>query len=288
MNFLKCIWPFKKTDSKVESKTEQTVSKKALCVGINDYPGTSNDLNGCVNDAKEWASLLKSKYGFGEIAVLLNSSATAANVKQKLEAMILGSKPRDILVFTYSGHGTTVFDSDGDETDRYDEAICCFDSIVKDDELRAIISKTPKGVKLTIISDSCHSGTITRAFLVQKAMNKTAGRPSPIPRYMPPADRISIKSSKREKEAKKFLSQEQMVETLLTGCKNTEYSYDATINGKPMGAMSANAINILKSNPSLTWDRFFAELRKKLPSTRFPQTPQLEATSENKKKVVFS
>ncbi|WP_349769079.1 caspase family protein, partial [Zoogloea sp.] len=27
------------------------MSKKALCIGINDYPGTQNDLSGCVNDA---------------------------------------------------------------------------------------------------------------------------------------------------------------------------------------------------------------------------------------------
>ena len=31
------------------------MSKKALCIGINDYPGTQNDLSGCVNDANDWA-----------------------------------------------------------------------------------------------------------------------------------------------------------------------------------------------------------------------------------------
>ncbi len=29
---------------------------KALCIGINDYPGTQNDLSGCVNDAQDWAA----------------------------------------------------------------------------------------------------------------------------------------------------------------------------------------------------------------------------------------
>ena len=28
------------------------MTKKALCVGINDYPYEGSDLNGCVNDAK--------------------------------------------------------------------------------------------------------------------------------------------------------------------------------------------------------------------------------------------
>ena len=34
------------------------MTKKALCIGINDYPGTQNDLNGCVNDARDWAAAL--------------------------------------------------------------------------------------------------------------------------------------------------------------------------------------------------------------------------------------
>ncbi len=33
--------------------------KKALCIGINNYPGISNDLKGCVNDANDWAELLE-------------------------------------------------------------------------------------------------------------------------------------------------------------------------------------------------------------------------------------
>ena len=31
-----------------------TMANRALCVGINDYPGTNMDLAGCVNDAKDW------------------------------------------------------------------------------------------------------------------------------------------------------------------------------------------------------------------------------------------
>ena len=31
------------------------MGKKALCIGINDYPGTGMDLRGCVNDADDWA-----------------------------------------------------------------------------------------------------------------------------------------------------------------------------------------------------------------------------------------
>ena len=40
---------------------DRTMSKKALCIGINDYPGTDSDLSGCVNDANDWAAELASR-----------------------------------------------------------------------------------------------------------------------------------------------------------------------------------------------------------------------------------
>ena len=58
------------------------MSKKALCVGINDYPYAGSDLNGCVNDAQAWAELLTDHYGFpsSDVTLLLDSQATKANV----------------------------------------------------------------------------------------------------------------------------------------------------------------------------------------------------------------
>ena len=38
--------------------------KRALCVGINDYPVAGADLKGCVNDAKAWAALLIDHFDF--------------------------------------------------------------------------------------------------------------------------------------------------------------------------------------------------------------------------------
>ncbi len=37
------------------------MAKNALCIGINDYPGTGSDLAGCVNDANDWAAALAAK-----------------------------------------------------------------------------------------------------------------------------------------------------------------------------------------------------------------------------------
>ncbi|MDH5616880.1 MAG: caspase family protein, partial [Acidimicrobiia bacterium] len=45
------------------------MKKKALCVGINDYPIAGSDLRGCVNDATGWAALLADHYDFTDVEV---------------------------------------------------------------------------------------------------------------------------------------------------------------------------------------------------------------------------
>ena len=37
------------------------MAKTALCIGINNYPGTHMDLRGCVNDAEDWSRELEAR-----------------------------------------------------------------------------------------------------------------------------------------------------------------------------------------------------------------------------------
>ena len=45
-------------DHNEDNMENGNMSKKALCIGINNYRGVSNDLRGCVNDAQDWSNLL--------------------------------------------------------------------------------------------------------------------------------------------------------------------------------------------------------------------------------------
>ncbi|HEX9973167.1 MAG TPA: caspase family protein [bacterium] len=240
--------------------------KKAVCAGINNYPGSTNDLQGCVNDANDWANLLQLN-GF-DTKVILDKQATRANLLTELENLITDAEAEDVIVFTYSGHGTNVIDTSGDEDDGYDEALYVYDGILLDDELRAIIQKTKIGVHLVVISDSCFSGTVTRV------------SPTGVPRYMKTAEIPA-----HFKLKKKLLSEEDMVEILLSGCDDDEYSYDAYINGRWSGAFSANAISVIKDR--LTYNEFYAAVRGILPSREYPQTPQLEGSTPNKNRLLF-
>ena len=204
--------------------------KRALCVGINDYPVRGADLKGCVNDAKSWARLLEEHYRFepANVTMLLNKQATKQAILAALDALIAGSKRGDVVVFTNSSHGTYVADTDGDEP-MYDEAMCPYDmkkNLIVDDELRVRFAKIPSGVHLTVISDSCFSGSVTR--LVPE-LTPDERRP----RFVPPsvigrAEIPGVRQVARPRSAEKH-PQSKMREVLVTGCRDDQYSYDARI-----------------------------------------------------------
>jgi hypothetical protein len=244
--------------------------KKAICIGINNYPGIFNDLKGCVNDALDWSALLQSM-GF-ETSIMLDSQATRQNVKTALQDLISTTNAGDVAVFTYSGHGTQVSDRNSDENDRYDEAISLYDGNVVDDDLRVILDGIHPQATLVVISDSCFSGSVTRI------------APEPAtPRFIPPTVPTTGKTARRS-----FLIPETgMPEILISGCSDSEYSYDAEFDGRPNGAMSAYALQVIKQNPNVTYREFHASLRTLLPSKDYPQSPQLEGSDANKGRKLF-
>ena len=53
------------------------MASKALCIGINDYPGTQEDLSGCLNDANDGAAEL-TRHGFA-VTQRIDSQADRAS-----------------------------------------------------------------------------------------------------------------------------------------------------------------------------------------------------------------
>jgi hypothetical protein len=102
------------------------------------------------------------------------------------------------------------------------------------------------------------------------------------PRFVPVAGYNPLTPVKRH-----FLAEAEMLELLLTGCSDSELSYDAYIDGRYNGAMSRYAINAIRANRDATFNDFYALLRQSLPSDDYPQTPQLEGTEENKARELF-
>ena len=243
--------------------------RKALCVGINDYPGTENDLHGCVNDANEWCEMFES-LGFDEVRAMSDYSATAVAVLLNLESLILEAEAGDVIVFTYSGHGTYTWDESGDEPDYYDEALYVYDGMILDDELRGVIDEAAEGVHIVVILDSCFSGTATR---LSRGQLK--------PRFVPPEHAKPSHVSKR----RRLLAEADMVEVLMSGCSDSEYGYDAYFGEEYHGAFSYYAKKTFLSDQ--TYKEWHEMIRAYLPSDYFPQTPQLEGSEENKNRIAF-
>ena len=163
------------------------MSKKALCIGINDYPGTANDLSGCVNDANDW-SIELAKHGFA-VTKMLDGQATRAAMTTAIGALISAARAGDTLLITYSGHGTWVPDSSGDEPDGRDEALCPYDigtaGPLLDDEIRTLFRSIGAGVRILLISDSCHSGSVTRGREDDLDVGGARARFMPLDAWMP-------------------------------------------------------------------------------------------------------
>jgi len=272
------------------------MEKIAVCVGINKYPDPRNNLKGCVNDAKALRISLLKQFHFDKVILLLDSKATYRNVVTSIQDAMMDLADYGHFVFTDSSHGTSIPDRSGDEPDKRDEAICLYDKLLVDDTFRTILDKAPVGMKATIITDCCHSGSITRAVYArnfESAVNKSSNNYMK-PRYIPPVDdefAVSVKSKDvRSQIFGSAIEQKDMREVLITGCKSDEYSYDAYLGGKYHGALTYNMLEIFKASKgkNLTYNEMYNMLRDRLPSNRYPQSPQLEGTDSNKDSLLFS
>lgn len=267
----------------------KNMEKYSLSFGINQYLNPMNNLRGCVNDATNWRDLLKNKFGF-DSKLFLDSDANSKNFNDSIVELTQKCTRDDIFVLTYSGHGSSVIDIHNDEIDGRDECICLYDRFFIDDEIKSLFSKFRMGVKICFISDSCHSGTVTRAFNNQNIIEENLYKKA---KYLPPEnDNLALSISKLPLigEIKNMIIEDDMIDILIAGCKDTEYSYDTVVNGTPCGAFSYYAQKIIEESDitKLTYEEFYNSLKKYLPSDVYSQTPQLEGKKENKERIIFS
>jgi metacaspase-1 len=94
--------------------------------------------------------------------VLLTKQGTRAALLKGLRSAAKALKAGDRFVLSFSGHGGQVPDTNRDEPDRKDETWCLWDGQLIDDELYFELSRFARGVRVVVLSDSCHSGSVTR------------------------------------------------------------------------------------------------------------------------------
>jgi len=308
-----------KTEKATESIGQISGRRRALLIGIN-YVGQKGELRGCINDVRNIRSFLESTYRIDDICVLTDDSSdksklpTRANILSGFQWLRSGAKAGDSLILHYSGHGGSVKDEDGDEEDGKDETLVPLDyesaGQIVDDEVHAVLVRgLPAGVRLTAVMDCCHSGSaldLPYAYnvggdLVITESDRTRG----ISKMVSAGVRCAMDGNKKlamesltqgmkmvlssgksgggdsSARAKAIQTRATVADVVqFSGCRDSQTSADASIDGQATGAMSHALISALKESVGqgrdLTYTQLLRRMRQVLEG-KYTQVPMMTA-----------
>lgn len=255
------------------------MADKALLVGINKYADAP--LAGCVNDVTDMADFLVKSCGFNSanIRLLVDKRATTEAIKARLEWLVSDLKAGDRIYFHFSGHGAQApTRNPKGEVDGLDEVICPVDfdwedkRMIRDDDFIRIFLKIPAGVTAVWVSDSCHSGDLSRD------ASWLGGRK---PRFMPQPEDIQwrMRAVVENKIPVKVKVTVPNI-ALISGCRSDQTSADASFKSRSNGALTYHLLQELRSNPDASLEVLVNKVRAALKKAKFTQVPQLEGPAE--------
>lgn len=140
------------------------VNKRDFDISIKDH------LSSPENNAKAMAGIAKAE-GYSTFDLMLTEEATKENLATKLNEIINLLEPGDTFFLSFAGHGGQQEDmpEDGyDEEDFLDEYWRLYDGRVIDDEIKGKLREIKEGVRVIVVSASCHSGSIIKNYITQK------------------------------------------------------------------------------------------------------------------------
>ena len=288
----------------------------SLHIGLNSvspahYGGWTGDLSACEFDAKDMAALATGR-GM-KATVLLTKNGTRAKVLAALRAAAKTLASGDLFFLSFSGHGGQVPDVSGEEADKLDETWCLYDGQLIDDELYLELGKFATGVRILVLSDSCHSGTVVRA-----------GPPGGVPvlpemrsKMMPPSvalrtyeahkafyDKLQRDVAKAEAAAGGKAEPDEVLATLsvnarltkiaqrfkarailISGCQDNQSSYDGAHNG----AFTARLLTVWNSGRfEGNYASFHATIKAGMPAVQTPNLFTLGPVATFLKQAPFS
>jgi len=221
----------------------------SLHVGLNrvdpvHYAGWKGELAGCENDARDMETIAKAQ-GFVTQSLLTKGATSTAF----LDAIENGAKELvedDFFLLTYSGHGGQINDVNNDEPDGLDETWALYDRELVDDELYAMWSHFRPGVRIFVLSDSCHSGTMTKTMFLNPApfLPHLEGRvrastsPSLKPKFLPPdvqskiyKERATLYDGIRRRTPRREKVNLECSVILVSACQDNQVAVDGPKHG---------------------------------------------------------
>jgi hypothetical protein len=174
-------------------------------------------------------------------------------------------------------------DQNGDEADLEDETWCLYDGQLIDDELWELWAGFADDVRVLVLSDSCHSGTVvraafdelTRAGVIKKPVSRAGGHQEVRFRALP--DDVAFKTYRDNKQfydkvAAAIPDKPSPVNAsvrLISGCQDNQLSQDGAFNGLFTGTL-LRVWNNGKFQGA--YNDFHQEILKRMPPTQSPNT----------------
>jgi hypothetical protein len=172
-----------------------------------------------------------------------------------INSLVLKLKSGDEAWFHYSGHGILVYDRNGDEESGQDSCLAPLDyqrkGFINDDTLRSIlVQKVPKGAKLYIVLDACHSGTGCDLRYKYDDSSYITNENVKSLTYVP--SEWSLRQTSYE--FKKYTRTTGEV-YCISGCQDEQESADAFIENDQMygGVLTSTILSIFRSNDLQTY-----------------------------------
>jgi hypothetical protein len=256
----------------------------ALTIGLNavdpkHYEGWSGKLGACEADARDMADIARSRKFKSQ--TLLTRRATRAAVLRGITKATKTLKSGDIFMLTYSGHGGQLPDRNDDEPDAQDETWCLYDGELIDDELYAALGRFARGVRALVFSDSCHSGTVTKAlFYVGRG-----AAPGTVAAEATNGGKVRYRAMPREVALRTYRAHRAMYDgiqrsikpnaqgavsasvILISGCQDNQLSADGDFNG----LFTANLLRVWKEGQFAgSYRQFHAAVVKNMPPDQTP------------------
>ena len=168
--------------ARLEASAKRAAFPRPPTEGDSTYWRFEN-LDGALNDVKLMQAVLEG-LGVTDFVILKDQEATADAILSALQHNLVDdAQPGDVRIFYYSGHGNHVRNQATRERGGEDQTLVPADNWrdvpdIRDKEISRLLWKAgKKGVKVTFIADSCHSGSLSRgAWNAQGKTRSSSGR----------------------------------------------------------------------------------------------------------------
>ena len=259
--------------------------KRALLIGVDDYLAAGvSDLRGCGNDVDLMKTILTGKFDFEpeNVVVLKSGEATREAIISSIRShLVAPSEADDIAILHYSGHGSQMIDTSGDEVDGLDETIVPHDSRqggvfdINDDEINALMKEiTEKTENVAFILDSCHSGSAARAAEVGNTV-----RQIPVDDRTPPPPAEFTRDTRNLGEGPDDFRLPGAKYVLISGCRANELSNETRFEEVRHGALTFFLASALRSlGQDVTYRDLMEQVKADVTARFAAQHPQVEGT----------